>query len=172
MLWINVVKEKATIKKQWFRNNLSLLCKKCKILVKNERNTKEVSWSDLLKNQKHVNDATLFNHVILQTQKQRHCTACSEFESLNSFEKVTEMSKEIANSAHIMHWSFVILTYDVHVTLNINNQKTFIKKLIRDNTKLHEDLEMLRITWFKKIIKSEKIHSSLIVKIAIKTMIN
>jgi len=99
LLWINVVKEKATIKKQWFRNNLSLLCKKCKILVKNgrkknERNTKEVSWSDLLKNQKHVNDATLFNHVILQTQKQRHCTACSEFESLNSFEKVTEMSKE------------------------------------------------------------------------------
>ena len=71
-----------------------------------------------------------------------------------------------------MHWSFVILTYDVHVTLNINNQKTFIKKLIRDITKLHEDLEMLRITWFKKIIKSEKIHSSLIVKIAIKTMMN
>lgn len=71
-----------------------------------------------------------------------------------------------------MHWSFVILTYNVHVTLNINNQKTFIKKLIRDNTKLHEDLEMLRITWFKKIIKSENIHSSLIVKIAIKTMMN
>ena len=38
--------------------------------------------------------------------------------------------------------------------------------------KLHEDLKVLRIVWLKKIAKSEKTHSSLIVKIAIKAMIN
>ncbi len=47
-----------------------------------------------------------------------------------------------------------------------------IKRLVKNNVKLHEDLKMLRIAWFKKIVESKKIHWSLIVKIAIKMMTN
>ncbi len=47
-----------------------------------------------------------------------------------------------------------------------------IKRLIKNNARLHEDLKMLRIAWFKKIVESEKIHSLLIVKIVIKMMMN
>ncbi len=71
-----------------------------------------------------------------------------------------------------MHRSFVILAHDVCITLNISNQKIIIKRLIKNNARLHEDLKMLRIAWFKKIVESEKIHSSLIIKIVIKTMTN
>ncbi len=71
-----------------------------------------------------------------------------------------------------MYQSFVILTYDVHITLNISNQETVIKRLMKDNARLHENLKMLRIAWLKKIVENEKIHSSLIIKIAIKTMTN
>jgi len=68
--------------------------------------------------------------------------------------------------------SFAILAHDVCITLNTSNQKIIIKKLIKNNARLHEDLKMLRITWLKKIVESEKIHLSLIVKIMIKTMMN
>ncbi len=43
---------------------------------------------------------------------------------------------------------------------------------MKNNARLYEDLKMLRIAWFKKIVESEKIYSSLIVKIAIKKMMN
>ncbi len=71
-----------------------------------------------------------------------------------------------------MHQSFVILTHDVHITLNTSNQKMIIKRLMKDNAKLYKDLKMLRIAWFKKIVKSEKTYLSLIVKIAIKMIMN
>jgi len=45
-------------------------------------------------------------------------------------------------------------------------------QLIKNNARLHENLKILRIVWLKKVIKSEKTHSSLIVKIAIKAMMN
>ena len=44
--------------------------------------------------------------------------------------------------------------------------------MIKDNARLHEDLKVLRIVWLKKIANSEKIHSSLIVEIAIEAMMN
>ncbi len=53
--------------------------------------------------------------------------------------------KKIASSAHVMRRSFVILAHDVRITLNTSNQKTIIKRLIKNNARLHEDLEMLRI---------------------------
>ncbi len=80
--------------------------------------------------------------------------------------------KKIVSSAYVVHWSFAILTHNVCITLNTSNQKIIIKRLMKDNARLHEDLKMLRIAWLKKIVESEKIHSSLIIKIAIKTMIN
>ncbi len=65
-----------------------------------------------------------------------------------------------------------MLIHEVHITINMNNQKKIIERLIKDNIKLHEDLKVLRIVWFKKITKSEKIHSLLIIKIMIEAMIN
>ena len=87
-------------------------------------------------------------------------------------EKFQTWVKKIASSAHVVCKSFAILAHNVHITLNTSNQKMIIKRLIKNNVKLHEDLKMLRIAWLKKIVESEKIHSSLIIEIAIKTMIN
>jgi len=69
--------------------------------------------------------------------------------------------KKIASSAHVMHRSFAILAHNVHITLNTSNQKMIIKRLIKNNVKLHENLKMLRIAWLKKIVESKKIYSSL-----------
>ncbi len=44
--------------------------------------------------------------------------------------------------------------------------------LVENNVRLHENLKILRIVWFKKVAESEKTHSSLIVKIAIEAMTN
>ncbi len=67
---------------------------------------------------------------------------------------------------------FAVLTYEMHTTINMNNQKKVIRKLIKNNVKLHENLKILRIVWLKKVVKSEKTHSLLIVKIMIEAMIN
>ena len=61
---------------------------------RDEKDIKEVSWSDFSENQKHVDDAMKFNHVDLQAWKQRCCIACSKLRSLSSSEKVSEMSEE------------------------------------------------------------------------------
>ena len=61
---------------------------------RSERNIKEINWSDLLRNCKHVDDATRFNSVALQVWKQRHCTSCNEFKSSSSFKKVSNMNEE------------------------------------------------------------------------------
>ena len=87
-------------------------------------------------------------------------------------EKFQTWMKKITSSAHVVRKSFAILAHDVHIILNTSNQKMIIKRLVKNNVRLHEDLKMLRIAWLKKIVESEKTHSSLIVKIAIKTMIN
>ncbi len=76
------------------------------------------------------------------------------------------------SSTCIARWIFAMLTHKVHTTINMNNQKKIIERLIKDNMRLHEDLKVLRIVWLKKIAKSEKIHLLLIVKIIIKAMIN
>ncbi len=65
-----------------------------------------------------------------------------------------------------------MLAHEIHITINTSNQKVIIKRLIKDNVKLHKNLKILRIVWLKKVVKSEKIHSSLIVEITIKAMIN
>ena len=65
-----------------------------------------------------------------------------------------------------------MLTYEMHTTIDMNNEKKVIRKLIKNNAKLHENLKILRIVWLKKVAKSEKIHSSLIMKITIEAMMN
>ncbi len=54
----------------------------------------------------------------------------------------------------------------------MSNQEKIIERLIKDNTRLHENLKVLRIVWLKKIADSEKTHSSLIIEIAIEAMMN
>ncbi len=73
---------------------------------------------------------------------------------------------------HISWWTFAVLTHEMHTTINISNQMKVIRKLIKNNARFHENLKILRIVWFKKVAESEKTHSSLIVKIAIKVMMN
>ena len=72
----------------------------------------------------------------------------------------------------ILRWIFAMLTYEIHTTIDMNNQKKVIRKLIKNNIKLHENQKILRIVWLKKVAKSEKTHSLLIMKIAIEVMIN
>ncbi len=72
----------------------------------------------------------------------------------------------------ISWWIFAVLTHEMCTTINTSNQKKVIRKLIKNNTRLHENLKILRIVWLKKVAKSEKTHSSLIVKIAIEAMTN
>ena len=38
-----------------------------------------------------------------------------------------------------------MLIHEVHITINMNNQKKIIERLIKNNVKLHEDLKVLRI---------------------------
>ncbi len=89
-----------------------------------------------------------------------------------NLKKTQEWAKEIANLMRILRWIFAMLTHEMCITIDISNQNEVIRKLIKNNARLHENLKILRIVWFKKVTKSEKIHLSLIMKIAIKAMMN
>ncbi len=89
-----------------------------------------------------------------------------------NLKKTQTWAKEIASSTCVACQVFAVLTHEVHTTIDMSNQKKIIERLIKNNMKLHEDLKVLRIVWFKKIAKSEKIHSLLIVKIMIEAMMN
>ncbi len=81
-------------------------------------------------------------------------------------------AKEIMNLMCIVHRIFAVLTYEIHITIDTSNQKVIIKRLVKDNARLHENLKILRIVWLKKVVESEKTHLLLIVKIAIEAMMN
>ncbi len=176
--WVNIVKEEATMRKQWFRDDLSSLRKKREILMK------IMKRKEMKKIQKRsINQ--IFQEIANVTTTQQNlivslCKLESEDIALHvmsskaqaALEKFQTWVKRIASSAHVVRRSFAILAHDVCITMNTSNQKMIIKRLIKNNMKLYEDLKMLRIAWLKKIVESEKTHSSLIVKIAIKTMIN
>ncbi len=166
------------MKKQWLRDDLSLLCKRRKILVKimKRKEIKEIQKKSI---------DQIFQEIINMSMMQRDLIVLlCKLESKNialyvmslkaqaALEKSQTWVKKIASSAYVVRRSFAILAHDIHITLNINNQKTIIKRLIKNNARLHENLKMLRITWLKKIVESEKTHSSLIIKIMIKTMMN
>ncbi len=89
-----------------------------------------------------------------------------------NLKKIQEWAKEIMNLTCILQRIFVMLTHKMCITIDTSNQKKVIRKLIKNNTRLYENLKILRIVWLKKVAKSEKTHLSLIVKIAIKAIIN
>ncbi len=166
------------MKKQWLRNDLSSLCKKHEILVKiaKRKKMKEIQKKSVDQIFQRIKNMLMMQQDLIMSIRKLesedialHAVSSEAWATLKKFQKWV---KRIANSAHIMHQSFTILTNNIHITLNISNQKMIIKRLMKDNVKLHENLKMLRIAWFKKIVESKKIHSLLIVKIAIKTMMN
>ncbi len=89
-----------------------------------------------------------------------------------NLKKTQTWAKEITSSTCIARWIFAMLTHKVCTTIDMSNQEKIIEKLIKDNARLHEDLKVLRIVWLKKITDSEKTHSSLIIEIAIKAIMN
>jgi len=176
--WVNVAREEVTTEKQQLRDDLSLLCKKRKILVKivKRKEMKEIQ-KRLIDQifQEIANVSTTQQNLIVSLRKLESEDIALHMMSLKvqaALEKFQAWVKRIASSVHVVRRSFVILAHDVHITLNTSNQKIIIKRLIKNNMRLHEDLKMLRIAWLKKIVKSEKTHSSLIIEIAIKTMMN
>ncbi len=176
--WVDVAREEATTEKQWFRDNLSLLCKRREILVKIEKRKemKEIQKRSIDQIfQEIANVSTMQRNLIVSLRKLESKDIALHVMSSKVravLEKTQTWMKKIASSAHVVRRSFAILAHDVHITLNTSNQKMIIKRLVKNNMRLHEDLEMLRIAWLKKIVESEKTHSSLIVEIAIETMMN
>ncbi len=176
--WVDVTREEAITRKQRFRNDLSSLCKKHEILMKivKRKEVKKIQKRSINQIfQEIASMSTTQQDLIMSLRKLKSKDIALHMMSLKAqaaLEKSQTWMKRIASSAHVVHWSFAILTYDVCITLNTSNQKTIIKRLMKNNARLHEDLKMLKIAWFKKIVESEKIHLLLIVKIVIKMMMN
>ncbi len=176
--WVDVAREEATMRKQRFRDDLSSLRKRREILMKivKRKEMKKIQKRSIDQIfQEIANVSMTQSNLIVSLRKLESEDITLHVMSSKAqavLEKFQAWVKKIASSAHVMRRSFVILAHDVRITLNTSNQKTIIKRLIKNNARLHEDLEMLRIAWFKKIVESEKTHSSLIVEIAIETMMN
>ncbi len=176
--WIDVAREEVTMRKQQFRNDLSSLHKKREILVKimKRKEMKEIQKRLIDQIFQEISNVIITQrNLIVSLRKLESENIALHMMSLKVqavLEKSQTWVKKIASSAYVMCRSFAILAHDVCITLNISNQKTIIKRLIKNNARLHEDLKMLRIAWLKKIVESEKIHSSFIIKIMIKMMIN
>ena len=141
----------------------------------NREDIKEIYQTDSSRNYKHVDSLKRFNHVSLKAWKLEseniilHTVSSEIWANLKRFQA---WAKKIANLTYIVRWIFAVLTHEIHITINTSNHKVIMKRLIKDNTRLHENLKILRIVWFKKVAESEKIHSSLIVEITIKAMTN
>ena len=175
MSWANMIRERSSMRKQCLKEKLSSLCKKCEIMIKItdkeeiEKTQKKIikqilqriadvsmNQQDLIVSLCKLNSEDIFLHAVSS-------------DAQANLKKTQEWAKEIAR---ISRWIFAVLTHEMHTTINISNQKKVISKLIKNNAKLHKNLKILRIDWLKKVAKSEKTYSSLIMKIAIKVMIN
>ncbi len=178
MSWANVTREEIVTREQHFRNDLSLLRKRWKVMIKimNRKKIKKIqkkSIEQIL--QKIANMLTDQRNLIVLLRKLSsndiflHAVSSDAWANL----KKTQMwAKEITSSTCIARWIFAMLTHEVCITINMSNQEKIIERLIKDNVRLHENLKVLRIVWLKKIANSKKTHSSLIVEIAIEAMMN
>jgi hypothetical protein len=103
-------------------------------------------------------DLTLFaNFEKIKTRMKRNLTLMNDIISLNTTMKRT----------------YVVLTHDVRLSsVNTLNQKATIEKIIRQNSTLHKNLNILRVTWTKKIINQRKKFFFLIIEIVNSKMTN
>lgn len=75
----------------------------------------------------------------------------------------------IANLKKLICKTFVVLVHETRIFIDIKNQAMIINKLQKENERL---LLKIQVTWSKKMMKSNKAFSSLIIKLAISTTIN
>ncbi len=176
--WVNVTREEVTTREQRLRDELSSLCKRWEVMMKiaERKEIKKIqkkSIEQIL--QEITNVSTAQRDLIMSLRKLESediiLYAVSSETQVN-LKRSQTWAKEIANLTRIVHWIFAVLAHEICITIDTSNQEVIIKRLIKDNAKLHENLKILRIVWLKKVVESEKIHSSLIVKIAIKAMMN
>ena len=176
--WANVTREEVTAKKQRLRGELSSLRKRREVMMKiAERKKIEKVQKKFIKQilQEITNVSTAQRDLIMSLWKlesENIILHAVSSETQANLKRSQTWAKRIANSTRIVHRIFAVLAHEVHITININNQKVIIKRLIKDNARLHENLKILRIVWLKKVVESEKTHSSLIVKITIEAMMN
>ncbi len=173
-----MTREELSTRKQRLREKSLLLRKKRKVMIK-IANRKEIK-----KMQKKIIEQILQRIADMSTNQRDLIMSLCKLSSKDIFlhavssnaqtnlKKTQEWAKEIANLTRISWWIFAMLTHEMRTTIDMNNQKKVIRKLIKNNARLHENLKILRIVWLKKVAKSEKIHSLLIMKIAIEAMIN
>ncbi len=176
--WANVIREEVTTKEQHFRSELSSLCKKWEIMMKIAERKKiekiqKKSIEQIL--QEITNVLTAQRNLIMflcKLESENIILHAVSSKTWANLKRSQTWAKEIMNSTRIMHQIFAVLTHEIHITIDTSNQKVIIKRLIKDNIRLHENLEILRIVWLKKVVESEKTYSSLIVEIAIEAMMN
>ncbi len=176
--WTNVTREEIATRKQRFRNNSSSLCKKWEVMIKimNRKEIEEIQKKLIEQILQRIADALTDQRDLIMLL----CKLSSNDIFLHAvssdaqakLKKIQTWAKEIASSTCVARQIFAMLTHEVHITIDMNNQKKIIEKLIKDNMRLHEDLKVLRIVWLKKIADSEKTYSLFIVKIAIEAMMN
>ncbi len=176
--WANVTREEIATREQHFRDDSSSLCKRREVMIKimNRREIKEIQKKSIKQILQKITD-------VLTDQRNLIVSLC-KLNSDNIFlhavssdaranlKKTQTWAKEIASSTHVARQIFAMLTHEVCTTIDMSNQEKIIERLIKDNTRLHEDLKVLRIVWLKKIADSKKTHSSLIIKITIEAMMN
>jgi len=176
--WANVTREEIATEKQCLRDDLSSLCKRREIMIKimNRREIEEIQKKLIEQILQRIADVlTGQRNLIMSLCKLSSDDIFLHAVSSNAqanLKKTQTWAKEIMSSTHVARWIFAMLTHEVRTTIDMSNQEKIIERLIKDNVRLHEDLKVLRIVWFKKIADSEKTHSSLIVKIAIEAMMN
>ncbi len=176
--WANVTREEIATREQRFRDDSSSLRKKREVMIKimNRREIKEIQKKSIEQILQRIADvSTGQRNLIVSLRKLSSDNiflyAVSSDTRVN-LKKTQTWAKEIASSTRVARRTFAMLTHEVCTTIDISNQEKIIERLIKDNARLHEDLTVLRIVWFKKIADSEKTHSSLIVEIAIEAMTN
>ncbi len=176
--WANMTREEIAIKEQHLRDDLLSLRKKWEVMIKimNKREIEKIQKKSIEQILQRIADVLTDQRNLIMSL----CKLSSNDISLHAvssdakanLKKTQTWAKEIVSSTRVARWIFAVLTYEVHTTIDMSNQKKIIERLIKDNVRLYEDLKVLRIVWLKKIAKSEKTHLSLIIKITIKAMMN
>ncbi len=99
---------------------------------------------------------------------------------LARFEKTKERMKQnkkilhdITFSTTAMRCTYVVLAHNVRMSnVNTFNQQTIINQIVKQNSNLHKDLNIIQIIWTKKIERLRKEHFSLIIELISFEMIN
>ncbi len=176
--WANVTREEIATRKQRLRDDSSSLRKKREVMIKimNRREIKEIQKKLIEQILQRIADVLTDQRNLIMSLRKLSSDDISlhavSSDAQANLKKTQTWAKEIASSTRVARRIFAVLTHEVHTTIDMSNQEKIIERLIKDNARLHEDLKVLRIVWFKKIADSEKTHSSLIVEIAIEAMTN